>query len=100
MTAKVIFANPASRLAAAQVAENDYLVFEYMGNEHLREGELLENLNERPGHVICRRSSGRKITINILSPSMSYARAKLVVAPWQDEKEWALEKEWELSASF
>ena len=98
MKANVVFANPASRLAAAQIAENDYIVFEFMSNQPMRIGEVLETPLARPGHMICKRhSSGRKLTINVLSSSMCYARAKSIVAPWQDEDRWEMEL---MSAGF
>jgi len=85
MKCKIVFVNPASRLAAAHVGNQQYVVFEYLGIDHFKEGEELEAMNPKFGHCICKRpASGTKITINVLSSSMSYAKAKLVVAPWQD----------------
>lgn len=98
MRANVVFANTASRLAAAQVAENDYIVFEFMSNQPLRVGEVLQTPHARPGYMICKReSSGRKMTVKTLSSGLSYARAKSIVAPWQDEDRWEMEL---MSAGF
>lgn len=98
MKAKVVFTNIASRIAAAQIAENDYIVFEFMSIQPVRVGEVLEYPQARLGHMICQReSSGRRMTIKILSASMSYARAKSIVAPWQDEDHWEMEL---MSAGF
>ncbi len=98
MKAKVVFANTASRIAAAQIAENDYIVFEFMSIQPLRVGEVLEYPQARLGHMICKRmSSDRRMTIKTLALGMSYARAKSIVAPWQDEDRWEMEL---MSAGF
>ncbi len=85
MNGKIVFVNPASRLAAAYTGKQQYVVFEYQGIDHFKEGEELTGIRDNFGHGICRRTAGgKKVAINVLSSAMSYAKAKLVVAPWQD----------------
>lgn len=85
MLGKVVIVNPTSRLAAAHVGGEHYVVFEYHGLDHFRIGEELDNLRENYGIVICKREGSlKKTAINVLSSKLSFKQAKLVVAPWQD----------------
>lgn len=85
MLGKVVIVNPSSRLAAAHVGEDHYVVFEYHGRDHFRIGEELDNLRENYGITICKRAgSAKKTAINVLSSKLTFHQAKLVVAPWQD----------------
>jgi len=81
----VVFVNQMSQLAAAHVGQHAYVVFEYEGKHHFELDEELANLSDAFGKVECLRiDKEERCNINILSSSMSYAKAKLVVAPWQD----------------
>lgn len=85
MLGKVVIVNPSSRLAAAYVGGEQYVVFEYHGLDHFRIGEELDNLRENYGITICKRAGSiKKTAINVLSSKLSFNQAKLVVAPWQD----------------
>ncbi len=82
---KIIFVNPASRIAAAYIGNGNCLVFEYQCRNHFKEGEMIDRLRDSYGPVICHRlSSGNMTTINVLSSVMDRQRAHLIVAPWQD----------------
>lgn len=82
---KIVFVNPASRIAAAYIGSGKCIVFEYQSANHFKKGEVLNNLRNSYGHVICDRVSiGKKAMVNVLSTVMDQHTAKLVVAPWQD----------------
>lgn len=85
MNAKIVFVNLSSRLAAARVNDDQYLVFEYKSGSVFKVGESIECSVFKLGPVSCIHGEA-KSQVNILSPSMSFAKAKLVVAPWQDAK--------------
>jgi len=84
MKGKITFINSASRLAAAYIGQEQYLVFEYNNSEAFEEGEELENLSEGFAKISCQRmATGAEAAVTVLSSAMSQAKAKLVVAPWQ-----------------
>lgn len=83
---KVVFVNPASRIAAAYIGGGQCVVFEYQSSDHFKVGEILDRLRDTYGHNICDRLSvGRKATVNVLSSAMDRRKAELVVAPWRDD---------------
>ncbi|WP_086932261.1 hypothetical protein [Agarilytica rhodophyticola] len=85
MKGKIVFVNMSSRLAAAFVGQDQYIVFEFPTNCELKENDELENLADTFGFASCYRLSDNKnIKLNILSSAMSFAKAKLVVSPWQE----------------
>ncbi|MFL0809308.1 MAG: hypothetical protein K6L76_02720 [Agarilytica sp.] len=85
MKGKIVFVNPASRLAAAHIGAGQCIVFEYTSMDHFKEGEMVDRLRDDYGHAICERMNrGVKATINVLSPPIDRCRAELVVAPWRE----------------
>lgn len=86
MKGKIVFVNKASRIAAAHIGGQKYIVFEYSKNDRFESGDELINFSDKFGLQACRKVSAEKKTkINVLSSAMSYAKAKLVVAPWQED---------------
>lgn len=85
MKGKVVFVNPASRLAAAHIGNGQCVVFEYKSMDHFKVGEMVDRLRDSYGHTICVRLAGDvKATINVLSQPIDRCRAELVVAPWRE----------------
>lgn len=85
MKGKVLFVNPASRLAAAYIGVGRCVVFEYQSAHHFKVGEMLDNLRDSYGHAICDRLDiANRATINVLSSAMTRDKAELIVAPWRD----------------
>lgn len=84
MKGKIIFVNISRRLAAAYVGQQQYIVFEFPANTDLEENDELDNLRDSFGMANSRRLSDNKdVKLNVLSSAMSFAKAKLVVSPWQ-----------------
>ncbi len=85
MKGKVLFVNPASRIAAAYIGSGRCVVFEYQSTVHFKVGEMVDNLRSSYGHAICERLDlGSRSTINVLSSVMTRDTAELIVAPWRD----------------
>ena len=77
--------NEASRLAAVQVGAQKYIVLEYRSNEHFKKGDELDCLRQEYGDLECTcLRIGYSVSVTILSSAMSFEKAKLVVAPWQN----------------
>ncbi len=82
---KVLFVNPASRIAAAYIGGGQCIVFEYQSSDHFKVGEVLDRLRSSYGHNICDRVTlGCRATVNVLSSAMDRRKAELVVSPWRD----------------
>ncbi len=98
MEGKIRFVNKSSRLVAAQVGKNEFIVFEYSSKNLFECGDIVEKLSNEVGrNIVVHTASGEsasikkgKVAVNILSTIMDFTKAKLVVAPWQDvaENEW------------
>lgn len=85
MKGKVLFVNPASRLAAAYIGVGRCVVFEYKSTNHFKVGEMLDNLRDSYGHAICERMDlGKRASVQVLSAVMTRGTAELIVAPWRD----------------
>ncbi len=86
MKGKIVFNNQSSRIAAAHIGKQRYIVFEYGPNERFDiDDELLEVVDSFGTNVCKRVATNKNVRINVLSSAMSYTKAKLVVAPWQDD---------------
>ncbi|VUD48006.1 hypothetical protein TDB9533_01143 [Thalassocella blandensis] len=88
---QIVLVNHVSRLAAVEVDKNAYMVFEYFHAEAFKRGDKLSHFPELIGHTMVQLDKKDAcadqtaiIQINVLSSRMDWARAKLVVAPWQD----------------
>lgn len=98
MEGRIVLVNKANRLAAMEVDDNAYVVFEYFHPQTFAEGDVLTGFTEAVGHTQVRLSAQASnriaqagvatelpssFSVNLLSSKMEWLKTKLVVSPWQ-----------------
>ncbi len=81
---KVVYVNTNTHLAAVDIGDEKMIVMEFDGQTQIKAGDRIGNICEGYGAATCTLGKGQKaVDVRVLSSGMSPAKAKMVVAPWQ-----------------